>query len=67
MAANASEYHDERCDEEEDDPCALHEFRGREWEVAFTYLTATPQHLSFSLEIGRDGKLKKVRPVHGWD
>lgn len=44
-----------------------HEFRGREWEVAFTYLTATPQHLSFSLEIGRDGKLKKVRPVHGWD
>jgi hypothetical protein len=43
------------------------EFKGREWNLGFTYLTATPQHLSFHLVVGRDGKVKEVSRVRGWD
>jgi len=43
------------------------EFRGREWGVGFTYMTATPEHLSFSFVVGRDGKLKEISRLRGWE
>jgi hypothetical protein len=43
------------------------EFKGREWIVGFTYLTGTPEHLSFHFVVGRDGIVKTVSPVRSWD
>ena len=43
------------------------DFKDREWSVSFVYLTATPQHLSFHVMVGRNGKLKDVSPVRSWD
>ena len=43
------------------------EFAGREWGAEFTFQTETPLRLAFSFVVGRDGKVKEVCPVSGWD
>jgi hypothetical protein len=43
------------------------EFSGREWGARFTYQTDFPLRLSFDFVVGRDGKVKCVSPVRGWD
>jgi hypothetical protein len=43
------------------------EFTGREWLLAFTYTTSTPAKVSFSVIIGRDGRIHEVYPARIWD
>jgi hypothetical protein len=40
---------------------------GSEWHFRYTYLNLTPQHVSFSVVIGPDGRVSDVKPVYGWD
>ena len=40
---------------------------GYRWRFNYTYLSGTPQHVSFSVIFGPDGKVSEVKPVHGWD
>ena len=43
------------------------EFSGREWGAEFTYQTHFPLRLTFHFEVGRDGRIRIVSPVRGWD
>ena len=40
---------------------------GYEWRWRYTFLTDTPQHYSFTVIFGRDGRVKDVTDVWGWD
>jgi hypothetical protein len=40
---------------------------GYPWHFHYTYVNMTPQHVSFSVEFGPDGRVSEVRPVYGWD
>jgi hypothetical protein len=40
---------------------------GYPWHFHYTYINVTPQHVSFSVDFGADGRVSQVRPVHGWD
>ncbi len=43
------------------------EFAGREWGADFTYQTGFPLRLTFSFVVERDGRIRSVSPVRGWD
>jgi hypothetical protein len=40
---------------------------GYRWTFYYTYINATPQHVSFSVVFGPDGRVAEVKPVYGWD
>ena len=40
---------------------------GYEWRWRYTFLNETPQHFSFTVTFGRDGRVKHVTDVWGWD
>jgi hypothetical protein len=40
---------------------------GSQWTFHYTYINATPQHVSFSVVFGTDGRVSEVKPVYGWD
>jgi hypothetical protein len=40
---------------------------GYPWHFHYTYINSTPQHVSFSVEFGPDGRVAAVKPVYGWD
>jgi len=40
---------------------------GYRWHFYYTYINMTPQHVSFSVVFGPDGRVTEVRPVYGWD
>jgi hypothetical protein len=40
---------------------------GYKWHFHYTYFNVTPQHVSFSVAFGPDGRVSKVNPVYGWD
>src|SRR5579864_698493 len=40
---------------------------GYKWHFHYTYFNVTPQHVSFSVAFGTDGRVSKVNPVDGWD
>jgi len=43
------------------------EFAGRQWLLAFTFVTDTPAKVSFSVIVGRDGKVEEVSTPRIWD
>ena len=40
---------------------------GYPWHFHYTYINATPQHVTFIVDFGPDGRVSEVRPVYGWD
>lgn len=40
---------------------------GYEWHWRYTYVNLTPQHISFNVIFGRDGRVKDVQAPYGWD
>jgi hypothetical protein len=40
---------------------------GYEWRWRYTFINVTPQHFSFTITFGRDGRVKEVTDVWGWD
>jgi len=40
---------------------------GYEWRWRYTFINETPQHFSFTVTFGRDGRVKDVTDVWGWD
>jgi heme/copper-type cytochrome/quinol oxidase subunit 2 len=40
---------------------------GYEWRWRYTFVTATPLHFSFTVTFGRDGRVKDITDVWGWD
>lgn len=40
---------------------------GYRWTFRYTYTNLTPQHVSFSVVFGPDGRVTEVKPVYGWD
>jgi hypothetical protein len=40
---------------------------GYEWRWRYTFINDTPQHFSFTVTFGRDGRVKDVTEVWGWD
>jgi hypothetical protein len=40
---------------------------GYEWRWRYTFINVTPQHFSFTVTFGRDGHVKDVTDVWGWD
>jgi len=40
---------------------------GYEWRWRYTFVNETPQHFSFTVTFGRDGRVKDVTDVWGWD
>jgi hypothetical protein len=40
---------------------------GYEWRWRYTFVTATPRHFSFTVTFGRDGRVKDITDVWGWD
>ena len=40
---------------------------GYEWRWRYTFVNDTPQHFSFTVTFGRDGRVKHVTDVWGWD
>ena len=40
---------------------------GYRWTFRYTYTNLTPQHVSFSVVFGPDGRVAEVKPVYGWD
>ena len=40
---------------------------GYEWCWRYTFVNNTPQHFSFTVTFGRDGHVKDVTDVWGWD
>lgn len=40
---------------------------GYNWHFHYTYINLTPQHVSFSVVFGPDGRVTEVKPVYGWD
>jgi hypothetical protein len=47
----------------------LHQKLGDEygWRFRFTFVSSTPQHFSFKVEFDKDGRVREVQPVYGWD
>ncbi len=43
------------------------EFASAEYYVGFSYTTSTPQHISFGVWFGRDGRVREVLHPWGWD
>jgi hypothetical protein len=40
---------------------------GYDWRFRFTFVSSTPQHFSFKVEFDKDGRVREVKPVYGWD
>jgi len=40
---------------------------GYEWRWRYTFLSGTPRHFSFTVTFGRDGRVKDITDVWGWD
>lgn len=40
---------------------------GYNWQFRYAYTNITPQHLSFSVVFGPDGRVSQVKPIYGWD
>jgi hypothetical protein len=40
---------------------------GSKWRFHYTYFNLTPQHVSFSVVFGPDGRVTELKPVYGWD
>lgn len=40
---------------------------GYEWRWRYTFINDTPMHFSFTVTFGRDGRVKDVTDVWGWD
>ncbi|MFY9532142.1 MAG: hypothetical protein WBC04_10190 [Candidatus Acidiferrales bacterium] len=40
---------------------------GYSWRFKYTFITSTPQHLSFQVVFDKDGRVQGVTPVYGWD
>jgi len=40
---------------------------GYEWRWRYTFINDTPQHFSFTVTFGRDGRVKDITDVWGWD
>lgn len=40
---------------------------GYKWRFHYTYFNVTPQHVSFTVAFGADGRVTEVTPVYGWD
>lgn len=40
---------------------------GYKWRFHYTYFNVTPQHVSFTVDFGPDGRVTEVTPVYGWD
>jgi hypothetical protein len=40
---------------------------GYQWHFRYTYINMTPQHISFSVDFGPDGRVTEIKPVYGWD
>lgn len=40
---------------------------GYKWHFHYTYINATPMHISFTAVFGPDGRITEVTPVYGWD
>ena len=40
---------------------------GYPWRFRYTYINMTPQHVSFSVVFGPNGRVVEVKPVYGWD
>jgi len=40
---------------------------GYEWRWRYTFINDTPRHFSFTVTFGRDGRVKDVTDVWGWD
>jgi hypothetical protein len=40
---------------------------GYQWKFSYTYTNITPQHVSFSVVFGTDGRVAEVKPIYGWD
>jgi hypothetical protein len=40
---------------------------GYSWRFTYTFITSTPQHLSFKVVFDKDGRVQEVTPVYGWD
>jgi hypothetical protein len=40
---------------------------GYEWRWRYTFINDTPMHFSFTVEFGKDGRVKDVTNVWGWD
>jgi len=40
---------------------------GYEWRWRYTFINDTPQHFSFTVTFGRDGRVTEVTDVWGWD
>jgi hypothetical protein len=40
---------------------------GYDWRWRYTFINDTPQHFSFTVTFGRDGRVKDVTDVWGWD
>jgi len=40
---------------------------GYDWRWRYTFVTATPRHFSFTVTFGRDGRVKDITDVWGWD
>jgi len=40
---------------------------GYDWRWRYTFVTAAPRHFSFTVTFGRDGRVKDITDVWGWD
>jgi hypothetical protein len=40
---------------------------GYKWRFHYTYFNVTPQHVSFTVAFGADGRVTEMTPVYGWD
>jgi hypothetical protein len=40
---------------------------GYKWRFHYTYFNVTPQHVSFTVAFGPNGRVTEVTPVYGWD
>ena len=40
---------------------------GYEWRWRYTFVTTSPRHFSFTVTFGRDGRVKDITDVWGWD
>lgn len=40
---------------------------GYPWHFHYTYTNVTPQHVTFVVDFGTDGRVSQVGPVYGWD
>jgi hypothetical protein len=40
---------------------------GYPWHFHYTYINGSPQHVTFIVDFGPDGRVSQVGPVYGWD